>query len=112
MQDPCVRAVELANGRPQASRLDTDLADGTDQVAARSLGPVGLEHRDRRGNVKPGNTKTSDDMAYEPGKQRVAESSASGDLDRVVQAWPTLPQAIRAGVLAMVEAARTGRQES
>jgi hypothetical protein len=30
------------------------------------------------------------------------------DLQRVLDAWPTLPEALRAGILAMIDAARKG----
>ena len=36
------------------------------------------------------------------------EDAADLDLRAVVSAWPTLPEAVRVGVLAMVEAARKG----
>jgi len=32
--------------------------------------------------------------------------AADPDLGRLIEAWPTLPEAIRRGILAMVEAAR------
>jgi hypothetical protein len=35
------------------------------------------------------------------------DSALSADLQRVVDAWPTLPEAMRAAILAIVDAART-----
>jgi hypothetical protein len=39
----------------------------------------------------------------------VAEAPADADLAKIVVAWPTLPVAIRAGIIAMVRAASTGQ---
>ncbi|NNJ24652.1 hypothetical protein [Alienimonas chondri] len=39
-----------------------------------------------------------------PGEGAAATHDLPADVRRVVEAWPSLPPAIRAGVLAMVEA--------
>ena len=36
------------------------------------------------------------------------ESQIDPDLARLIDAWPTLPEAIRAGIIAMIQAARKG----
>jgi hypothetical protein len=43
-------------------------------------------------------------------RARNREQNCSSDpaLARIVKAWPTLPEAVRRGIVAMVEAARSG----
>ena len=36
------------------------------------------------------------------------DSQIDPDLARLIDAWPTLPEALRAGILAMIDAARKG----
>jgi hypothetical protein len=36
------------------------------------------------------------------------ETKIDADLQRIFDAWPTLPQPLRAGILAMIDAARRG----
>jgi hypothetical protein len=38
-----------------------------------------------------------------------SDVALDSDLTRILDAWPTLPPAIRAGILAMIEAARNSR---
>ena len=68
------------------------------------MGPPGLEPP----NVNPCNHSTLRESA----NQRAAESGAvdaeSGDIDpelaAVVEAWPTLPKAVKAGIMAFIQA--------
>ena len=47
-----------------------------------------------------------------PGAALIAENAPiDADLTRVIAVWPSLPAAIRAGVLAMIEAADTTAAE-
>ena len=74
--------------------------------ALASLPPRGVEPADVSGD-NTGRLHTSPDSG---GAESGAESPNSGqfdvDLQRVIDAWPALPQAVKAGVLAMVQAAQ------
>ncbi|HUT57138.1 MAG TPA: hypothetical protein VNA25_04610 [Phycisphaerae bacterium] len=70
------------------------------------MGDTGLE---------PGSVSSCKSSALGiPVRERGAESGADSaetapvhpDLAKVIEAWPTLPEAVRAGILAMVEAAK------
>jgi hypothetical protein len=41
-----------------------------------------------------------------PAVETAVEPKIDPDLQRVLDAWPTLPEALRAGILAMIGAAR------
>jgi hypothetical protein len=67
--------------------------------------------------LEPGSVTTSKSKGLEqPAESRAAESDASGpdsapidtDLARVIDAWPGLPEAVKAGIKAMVKAATGG----
>lgn len=62
-----------------------------------------------------GNSTTTDSVTpcdTDPASARSRISSQSDpELQRVIDAWPTLPSALRAGVLAMVEAASRSEGE-
>jgi hypothetical protein len=65
----------------------------------------------RSGNTRRGRTSGADSgaVAKNPGKpRRFTESTADPDLDAVIAAWPNLPPAIRAGVLALIRATGGG----
>ena len=61
---------------------------------------------DERPDAEPGNVECN----ARPGVDAVAAPAAAmpADLARVVESWPDLPPAIRAGVLALVDAAGAG----
>jgi len=42
----------------------------------------------------------------ETGPVKTKPRSSDADLQAVIEAWPTLPDAIRAGILAMIRASR------
>ena len=85
------------------------------------LGAAGFEPAEAHGrqiySLLPPNTKdrnTSD--LHDSGPQSAAQTTAReagnplpDDLTAIVKAWPELPAAIRAGILAMVQAAKESR---
>ena len=61
--------------------------------------------------VKPDASNTCDSGPATDSSRRSsrdADSTPDDDLQRVIAAWPALPEAIRAGILAMVKAATGG----
>jgi len=52
-----------------------------------------------------GNGGTGDQGGAECGARDARKAEFSPDLAAVVEAWPKLPEAIRAGILAMIRAA-------
>ena len=48
-----------------------------------------------------------DDANSDDSTGRSTRNELDADLQRVLDAWPTLPEALRAGILAMIDAART-----
>jgi len=75
-------------------------------AAKRLLTPRGLE----RGNVSDDDNRGLRNPASEGRAQNGALSDDSPPLDAdfaaIVRAWPTLPEAVKAGIVAMVEAAK------
>ena len=73
------------------------------------LGDTGLEPR----TVNPCSDSTlresADRSAAESGAVDVQSSDPDPDLAAVVEAWPTLPKAVKAGVMAIVRACDTDR---
>lgn len=69
------------------------------------MGPVGLEHPP----LAAPKTPLSEDSGAKSGAQDAAQPSnppsLPPELAEVVKAWPNLPDAIRAGILAMVKSA-------
>ena len=70
--------------------------------------PRGLE----QGDVKSGNSKGLGKSPESGGAESGAESGVSGDFDadlrKVIDAWADLPEAVKTGILAMVDAAGRG----
>jgi hypothetical protein len=68
--------------------------------------PAGVEHpsnsSDKHAVSEPGGAKSDANDGSTPG------SLLPADLAAVIYAWPTLPPAMRAGILAMVHAAKGG----
>ena len=62
---------------------------------------VGAEHPAQN----PGNTPLSELGGAESGAQAAPHPPNGSELHALINAWPTLPPAIRAGILAMVKAA-------
>ena len=57
----------------------------------------------------PGETEVSWESGAESGALGAREAPIDADSATVVDAWPTLPEAVKAGVLAMVRAADAGK---
>ena len=76
---------------------------GTDRVGFRREGPFGrLDGGVVSSNATIGSTSINDRLAhYLPTDGRLVDP----ELSFLVDAWPQLPEAIRAGIVAMVEAA-------
>jgi len=53
----------------------------------------------------PRKTHVSDSAGADAGAVETKTAHDDGDLQAIIDAWPTLPDAIRAGILAMVKAA-------
>jgi hypothetical protein len=71
------------------------------------MGPEGLEHLPKpSGKTDILDTGGANCGAF-PDTSAPSGPSAS-DISRVVEAWPSLPEAVRRGIVAMVEAARSG----
>jgi hypothetical protein len=90
-------------GLAPASDLKSDLTSGLNS----EMIPAGFEHP-----PKPsGKTDILDaggaNCGALPDTSAPSGPSAS-DIARVVEAWPMLPEAVRRGIVAMVEAARSG----
>ena len=66
-----------------------------------SIPEVGLEP----GQETPEKTTVSEAGGAECGAQRAPEGQFEPDLQRLIDAWPTLPDALKTGIAAMVEAA-------
>jgi hypothetical protein len=67
--------------------------------------PTGLEHLSQGGGKAPlSQTGGAESGAIPPDFEQM-----DPDLQTVIDAWPTLPSALKAGILAMIAAARTGR---
>ncbi len=62
-----------------------------------------------RGSEHPAKTPENPPVSQQGGTDSgtLAGENLPPDLADVVNAWPTLPEAIKAGILAMVKAART-----
>jgi hypothetical protein len=66
------------------------------------VGDTGLEHRAEM----PTNPQVSETGGAESGANRpVSGPDADPDLAAVISAWPGLPQALKAGIVAMVKTA-------
>ena len=70
------------------------------------LGNTGPEHGHVSGFPKKEVHNTSARGGAECGAESVDSGQIAPDLAKVVEAWPALPEAVRKGILAMVEAAR------
>jgi hypothetical protein len=57
-------------------------------------------------SVKPDSVVSCDDAISTPTSRADSRIELDADLQRVFYAWPTLPEALRAGILAMIDAAR------
>ena len=67
--------------------------------------PRGVEHYDR----SPGNNAIQGQGGAECGALGAQLAEIPHDLQVVVDAWPTLPEAVRANVVAIVEKAEAAR---
>jgi len=67
-------------------------------------------HTDFQSDDKP--RKPKGKRGSQPTRQQIGSAPAeiSQDLQRIIDAWPALPDAIKAGILAMVKAAGIGGQ--
>lgn len=68
------------------------------------LGRAGIEHPQEMAGKAPVSTQGG----AESGALNAQTPSLPPDLAGVVDAWPSLPPAIRAGILAMIQAAKGG----
>lgn len=66
------------------------------------MGEAGFEHPAQN----PKKTANSDQGGAECGAPPAFSTITDPDLARVVKAWPDLPEPVRRGILAMVEAAK------
>ena len=60
--------------------------------------------------VNPGKTRVAADTGADAGAVETKPAQFSPDLQDIIDAWPALPEAIRAGILAMVKAASDGAE--
>ena len=60
----------------------------------------------------PGNIDILEEGGAESGAQRAPEGQFEPELQRLIDAWPTLPDALKTGIRAMVTAASGDRQEA
>lgn len=65
------------------------------------MGRAGPEHAP----ISPENLHISFQSGAESGARDTDSSPVDSDLTKIIHAWPDLPQAIRAGILAMIQAA-------
>jgi len=61
-----------------------------------------------QGSENTGKTGISADAGADAGAVETKNCSPDADLQSIIDAWPTLPEAIRAGILAMVDASGRG----
>jgi len=64
--------------------------------------PEGLEHLSISSDKMP----VPESGGAESGALSVPERPIDPDLQRLIDAWPTLPEAVKVGIVAMVEAAK------
>ena len=57
-------------------------------------------------SASPDSDKPSDDARADDSSRRSNENEIDADLQRILDAWPTLPAALKTGILAMIGAAR------
>ena len=76
------------------------------QCVASSVGLRGLELP----HENTGKTGVSDQSGTESGALGAQEAPLDPELAAVVDAWPALPEAIKAGILAMVETTAGAKQ--
>jgi hypothetical protein len=67
--------------------------------------PLRLSARDPKSQENQENHGFSDTSAPEGAVEGAVDSKIDADLQRVLDTWPTLPEALRAGILAMIAAA-------
>ena len=79
-------------------------ASGCDDLPDSQVGDTGLE----RFGFSAGNIPISGDGGAESGAVGARNAPVEVDLAQVTEAWPTLPEAVRASILAMVKAADGG----
>ncbi len=72
------------------------------------LGDSSTFSRDVSDNVSDGAQKGNPEAFRRDSKGTQDKAKSDNDLSAVVAAWPDLPPAIRAGIVAMVNAARPG----
>ncbi len=118
----------MERSEKRANGLDTEGADGPSRLQPQRTGAAGpharLERSEKRANglepstfslegCKPSaqttaNTDTSSGDTATPSSSpgsRGGNPALDDHLRRLIDAWPTLPEPMRAGILAMVEAA-------
>jgi hypothetical protein len=115
-----VKAQDAADRQREARAAENRLTCYRDGRSAGIAGRI----RVVRGGVEPpthgfsvrqqtpentGKTQVSDAAGADAGAVETKTAQFPPDLQALIDAWPTLPDAIRAGILAMVRAARTGR---
>jgi hypothetical protein len=61
----------------------------------------------RLGPEQPKKSRQKTQIATRSGAKSGACGAQNNDLGTVIEAWPTLPPALRAGIVAMVKAATT-----
>ena len=79
-----------------------DAADKAGGVYKQTVGDTGLEHATESSGGNGHGTQS----AAESAALDATEAPLGSDLRAVVSAWPNLPNAIRAGILAMIGAAK------
>ena len=100
---------ETANGargiRTPETRRSTGFQD-------RRTVPQGMQHQDDAAPIAPMVPTTGPNGAADTRERPDATTSESDVLERLIQSWPSLPRAIRAGIIAMVDATVSHRDES
>ena len=75
-------------------------------MVSEAMEPGGFEPRAGEGNAEK--TGDSDECAAPRAAQSAANPPFDADLQQLIDAWPDLPEAVKAGILAMVKAAAGG----
>ena len=76
------------------------------------MGPVGLEPDSVSNNKTNHLRNTSDDCAAESGANGDEKPLHDSDLTLIIERWEQLPDAVKAGIVAMVEAASQSKGNS
>jgi site-specific recombinase XerD len=96
----------LATKKPRPARRG-ERAEGTGLEPARDFSPPHFQS-DATCPDSPGKTLVPEGMGADAGAIEMKSAHDDADLGVIIDAWPTLPEAIRSSILAMVTAGRCG----